>query len=222
MRSFFVERQNRVRVGVRPPPQPTFQEIRLLNVASVPQAFNTGPQLTHGDHRQIQRYGVTARHLEEFPNAVLGPLALANLTDDIGIHEIHCQPRRSTCSRRKSSSSPTFGIAASTAANGRRFVPASAAFKISRCSCSALRFRFAARRFSASTNSAGKFRTINCAMTAPPTLPGLYFSGPRVEMLSVIAIASKIVCQRELPGRSIDKTQCDLRSGRPSRPARRV
>src|ERR1700722_5020594 len=42
----------------------------------------------------------------------------------------------------------------------------------------------------------------------------------RVEVLSLIAMVTKIVCQRELPGRSIGQTQRDLRSGRTSRPAR--
>ena len=155
-------------------------------------AFNTGPQLAHGDHRQIQRYGITARHLKEFPNTGLSLLALANLTDDIGIHEIHRLPTTIALLTPKITVLPTFAESPPARRNRQRPSPRPRKRRFQNLSMLLLRTAIPASPPDASAPAPtppANPRTINCAMTSLRTAKCDSIASSR-NMLSMISIGS--------------------------------
>ncbi len=135
--------------------QPSFKPHGMVLVSATADVFDAAPYLTNCLCRQI---AFIARYrTEKMDDTWVGFSPLTCFANDVGIDEVHCrvQPLR----RSKSASSPTFGMLASTSATLRRGGRLSAAFKISRCSASALRPLAAARCLSASATSSSTFRT---------------------------------------------------------------
>jgi hypothetical protein len=139
--------------------EPGFEAMRLIRVATAPDAFGATTQLT----AFFDSVGASAE-----------PVFLSSISvDDAAIRLFPLSAPRSrrrcqsnTCGERsagstrsKSVSRPTSGIDARTSAKVRRRGRASAAFTIARCSASALRPCAPARSFSARTISSSTPRT---------------------------------------------------------------
>ena len=153
--AFTIEAQYPISVVSYDQIKPFFQFLGLWHIAATPDVLQSSPNFTDCLHGEIDVRSIN--FLEEFPNTGIRPFSLASIADDSGVHQVHADS--SQFRRLKSESSPTLGILARTSATDRRFGCCRTAFRISRCSASALLPCDAASCFSARATSSSTLRT---------------------------------------------------------------